>query len=146
MARIDRRSYFAAPQRRAGTHVLSPPRLRSGELCLQARIAKRGRGTMRIDDRGVHRTRAEGCGCVWIGDSRRKGYEGSRCCRSYRFLGAVRNFRVGRSRSSPTSYSRDRKGGRAIAEISGLRTGRPPVTQRLRTEYICIRGLKAFST
>lgn len=60
MAHTGRRSYFAAPQRRAGTHVLSPPRLRGGRFSSESANCKTQNGeTLRIDD-SERGTRAEG--------------------------------------------------------------------------------------
>jgi len=115
MARTYRRSYFAALQRRAGTHVLLPPYLRGrrggggregGEgLVSKPRIAKRVWGTTRNDDggKGAERRRK---GDARIVDSRCKGYEGSVLLR--RFLSRPR-CRAGFPRGTFTVDRRRRR-------------------------------------
>lgn len=131
MAHTGRRSYFAAPQRRAGTHVLLPPCLRGGEPPrLRARIAKRWRGN------AANRRRREGGGRR--GERRRTRTEGRRVDRieNHFETQGLRRIRVSLSRpyrgldatgfprgtlAPPTSYLRDRKRRHAIAEISSSR-------------------------
>lgn len=99
MARTGRRSYFATPQHRAGTHVLLSPRLQSGEeLCRKTRIAKRRRCGSR------RQARAQNVGGRTTRGSNRKSFRDARitkgllhCQGSYR-LDAARDFRVGRLR------------------------------------------------
>lgn len=135
----------AAPVHTCSRHSTS---LRSGEeLCRETRIAKRRRCGSTTGE-SVERGRK---GDAWIESKivrRRKDREGS--VSSSRFLSPRRcagfprgTFAMDRHRCC--TCERDRKSGRAIAEISGLRIGRLCSSRRGCERNICIRGLKAFS-
>lgn len=144
MVRIGRRSYFAAPQRRAGIHVLMPPRLRSGGES-PSRSANRRRRTMRKDDGG---TRAEER-CV----DRIENRFATQGLRRIRFIVAVviavldiAGFPRGTlgDRRADVVLVRPEEERHAIAEISGLQIGRCSLHEGCERN-ICILGLKALS-
>jgi len=111
MARTYRRSYFAALQRRAGTHVLLPPYLRgrrggAGRALSRSRESLNAYGERRETTTGGKGAERRRKGDARIVDSRCKGYEGSVLLR--RFLSRPR-CRAGFPRGTFTVDRRRRR-------------------------------------